>query len=195
MDRGDHRDRMDHMAFELKHQFFSQSCRAAAVLRVALSCRVAPLFPLPAIFCILFSGGELGGLCHLYCHVFRILRGLQDSLQRAENAAVRGLKRRQDEVKRMTFQLHDPLPGMPKTQQFDSLKIKLAMCRKPPATTINSLSSTHQPVIAFELDICYILLLFAGRYSMIFRTFGEKRRNRNGEMFSRREPDAELGSN
>ena len=34
---------------------------------------------------------------------------LQDSLQRAENAAVRGLKRRQDEVKRMTFQLHDPL--------------------------------------------------------------------------------------
>lgn len=93
------------------------------------------------------------------------------------------------------FQLHDPLPGMPKTQQFDSLKIKLAMCRKPPATTINSLSSTHQPVIAFELDICYILLLFAGRYSMIFRTFGEKRRNRNGEMFSRREPDAELGSN
>lgn len=34
---------------------------------------------------------------------------VKDSLQRAENAAVRGLKRRQDEVKRMTFQLHDPL--------------------------------------------------------------------------------------
>ena len=39
-------------------------------------------------------------LCHWW---------LQDSLQRAENAAVRGLKRRQDEVKRMTFELHDPL--------------------------------------------------------------------------------------
>ena len=135
MDRGDHMDRMDHMAFELKHQFFSQSCRAAAVLRVALSCRVAPLFPLPAIFCILFSGGELGGLCHLYCHVFRILRGRQDSLQRAENAAVRGLKRRQDEVKRMTFQLHDPLV---EEAQYDALERKGLEPRKPPISVESS---------------------------------------------------------
>eukprot|EP00913_Durusdinium_trenchii_P035122 g32856.t1 len=32
-----------------------------------------------------------------------------NTLQRAENAAVRGLWRRQDEVKRMTLELHDPL--------------------------------------------------------------------------------------
>lgn len=58
-------------------------------------------------------------------------------------------------------------------------------------TTINSLSSTHQPVIAFEifeLDICYILLLFAGRYSAPF--------GRNEETETEKcSPDAELGSN
>lgn len=45
----------------------------------------------------------------VFLNVLILPQEASNTLQRAENAAVRGLWRRQDEVKRMTLELHDPL--------------------------------------------------------------------------------------
>lgn len=63
------------------------------------------------------------------------------------------------------FQLHDPLPGMPKTQQFDSLKIKLAMKVGKSARNLLEISSqqstpSHQ-LINLSLHLKYLNWIFA----------------------------------